>query len=284
MRAVAVFQPQISPAGGAGAAERRRGDPIRGKRKAKGTFRVKGGNADSVGAGAADLGPHAAEEVLQGQDLRLSGSAADHRLSPGGAGRHEDILRGADAGKGQADLRTVKAGGPAPDFAALLLNICSQGTQGRQMQVNGPLAQLAAAGQTQPRFPAAGDQRPHEDYRGAHLHHQFMGNLAAGKLCGVYVNLAAPLLGPTAQMAQNPQRRVHIPKLGHVHQLAAQRAEQRSGKNGKGRVFGALHKAGALQPVSAPNVPYIHKNTPVHCVRTILCLGGRFGAESAVRP
>ena len=62
-------------------------------------------------------------------------------------------------------------------------------------------------------------------------------SMAKNEVRDVPEDIAAPLLSKAAQMPQYAQGRVHIPKLGHVHQLAFQRADYRGGDNGERSVL-----------------------------------------------
>ena len=179
----------------------------------------------------------------------------DHGLPFCGAGGQHNVLRRSHAGEGQNDLRAFQPGRGAEDLSPVLPDLRPHLPQGGQVQVDWPLAQLAAAGQGQSCLPAAGNQRAHEDHRGAHLLHQAVGDIAAGQAPGVYAHLSVPLLRPAAQMPENAQRRVHIPQLGDVQQLGTCRADHRRRQNGERGVFGALDKAGAFQQLSSPDVP-----------------------------
>ena len=244
---------------------------------------MKSGNTYGIAARTADLGPQAAEEVLQGLDLRLPGGAADQRLSPGCTGGHQDILRRAHAGKGQTDLPPRKAGSPAEDLLPLLLDLRAKLPQGLQMQVDGPFAQIAAAGKTEGRLAGPGQQRTQEEDRGAHTLHQIPGNGAAGDLGSIYVHPVPLLPDAAAQLTQDLQRRVHIQKDWHPAQLHRAGAEQTCRKDRKRRVFRALDPALAFQSPSPADPPQVHKNTPRAQNQAILCTEGDLREERRVK-
>ena len=264
----------ISASGGGSAGNGRGHNTIRDDAVAHSLLRFEGADADGAAASAGDIEAHGPQVFLQGNDLRLPGGAADDGVPFRPDGGQHDVLRGSHAGEGQGDISPMKLLGLTVDLPAGFINLRPQLAQGGQVQVNGPLAQLAAAGQAESGAAAAGDQCPHEDDGGAHLHHQGMGYGAAAKAGGIYVNIAAPLLGGAAQVAQDAQGRVHIPELGHVQQLRPGRADDGGGDNRQGRILRALHKTGPFQPVSTSQVPYVHEKPPVHSNQAILCTEG----------
>ena len=215
MRRIAVLQAELSPAGGAGAGQGGRRDPVRGQRKAHPVSRPEAAHGDRVRPRSAELTPQTAQEVLQSPDLRLSGRAADHRRPLCRACRQHGVFRSPHAGEGQPDLRSPQACRRAEDLVPLLVDLRSQGPQGHQVQVDGPLSQLAAPRQAQPRLAGPRQQGAQEKHRGAHPLHQLVGDPAPADAGGVYVHPVSLLPGPAAQIPQDLQGRVHVPQPGH---------------------------------------------------------------------
>ena len=72
------------------------------------------------------------------------------------------------------------------ELAPLLPHLGPQGPDGRQMEVDGPGAQLTPAGEGHDRLPQPGQDGPQEDDGRAHLPHQGVGHVPAGEGGGVH--------------------------------------------------------------------------------------------------
>ena len=123
------------------------------------------------------------------------------------------------------------------------------------MKIDRPSTQPAAAGKTQPDFPAATQERPHKKDGGAHLLHQTVRDMAAGKACRVYVNVIPLLLNDTSETPQDTKRSTHIAQMRDIVKLAANRCKHGCGQDGKRGVFGSLYLNCAFQLISAANMP-----------------------------
>ena len=274
MTGLAIVQLYVSPTGGAGAAESRPGDPVRRRAKAHPLSPLEAPDPDALPAGSGDFRAQRPQEALQGHDFRLPGCAEDQRLSLRAAGGQHGVLRGAYAGKGQADHRSLQPCRQTVQRLSLLPDLRPQKAQGQQVQINGALAKHAASRKAQLRPPAAGQEGAHENHRGAHPAHQLPGDGTAVDPGGVY---AHPLPFPadrTAQVLQDLKRRVHIPQAGYTVQLHRAGAEQTGRQDRKHRVLGALNPALSHQALPALDAPQIHKNPPCAQNQAILCTEG----------
>ena len=174
------------------------------------------GDGDDAFAAAADVCPRLLQKGLKIGDLRLPGGVDDPGDAGAGAGGEHGVFRGAHAGKAQDDLSAPQVSRPAEDVAALLPDLRPQTAQRRQMQVNGPLADLAAAGQAQAGLAEACQNGAKKDHGRPHLPHQRMGHIPPAGAGGIHQNIAALPPGAAAEMLQNFQCGPHIPQVRTV--------------------------------------------------------------------
>ena len=109
------------------------------------------------------------------------------------------------------------------------------------MQVDGPRAQLTAAGIGYLRPAAAAENGTQKDHRRAHPAHQRVGNIAARQRRSVYQQVTALPPDLAAQMPQDLRRGLHIAQPRAVPDPAGVLAQDRSRQNRQHTVFGTLY-------------------------------------------
>ena len=135
--------------------------------------------------------------------LRLARRVLDQALAPGEHRRHQGVVRGADRDLGQRDLVAGEAARRArDDIAAFELDLGAERLERLQMQIDGPRADGAAAGQRHLRPAAARDQRRKHPEARPHARHHLVrrggvDDLGRGEPEGLAVAgaLARPLAG-----------------------------------------------------------------------------------------
>ena len=124
-----------------------------------------------------DLGAHLDEAVGDVDDLGLARGILDHGLAPGERRRHQGVMGGADRDLGERDparrVRPLRRLGD--DIAALELDLGAQRLERHQVQIDGPRADGAAAGQRHLRLAAAGEQRRQHPEARPHARHHLVG-------------------------------------------------------------------------------------------------------------
>ena len=206
----------LSSAGRGGAQVGGRLDAVR----QDGVFHIVPGafarNSDDALSPALDQGARLPQKRLQVRDLRLPGGV-DEPGDPGtGRGGEDGVFRGAYTGEAEDDVSAPQVPGLAQDIAPLLPDGDAQLPQGGKVQVDGPLADLAAAGQAQPRPAAPGQNRPQENHRGTHLPHELMGDIPPVHHRGIHQYGVALPADLAAQMLQDLDGRAHVPQVGAV--------------------------------------------------------------------
>ena len=126
------------------------------------------------------------------------------------------------------------------------------------MEVNGPGAQLAAAGHTHIGLAGAGQNGPQKDDRGAHLPHERVGHIRAAQAGRVYGHGGALPRHPAAQMAQNGDRSLHIAEAGAVVQDADSVGQRGGAEQGQDAVFRAVDHHLARQTPPAVDLVIFH--------------------------
>jgi hypothetical protein len=201
-------------------------------------------------------GSQAVEEALEITDLRLPGRVGDGGDAGGPHSAQYGVLRGPHAGQGQLNLPSP--GPPLTVDAPVLAHLAPQGPDGAEVQVDGPGAQLAAAGIGEVGLPHPGQQRPQEDDGRAHGPHLLFGDGAPGHPGRVHKDGLPLLLHPAAQAAQYAQRRRHVGEPGTVaegHRLPGQQAGREYGQHA---VFRPVDRQLPLQRRSAPKIHHAH--------------------------
>ena len=232
------------------------------------------------GAGAPDVAAAGIEEVLQILDLRLPGGVGEHSgpLSP--AGRQDEILRGAHGRQSQYYGPSPQLWGGGMQKATLLPDLCPQFPQPRQMQVDGPGAQLASTGVADVRLAASGQDRSQKNGGRAHFPHQYIRDGTPVQGGGVHRQGVLLPPGTASQIPQDPDGCVHVPQAGTALQAHLSPRQQCGGQNGEHAVFRALDAYLALQCPAAADVKLVHTlfpPLPRMAYRPILWKGGKFG-------
>ena len=156
----------------------------------------------------------------------------------------------------------------------LLLNLHAKLPHSGKMQVDRPQANFTAArcGQACLAHPR---QNRAEEYHGrAHLPHQMIWDIGAFNACGIYRDRVALPLHLTAEIGQNPDRRVYICQPGAVMYDARLIGQNGSRKNRQGAIFRAVYPQLPAQALPAFNDDFLHCRTPFR----IKTQAGRFAA------
>ncbi len=122
-----------------------------------------------------DLRPQRKEEIAQVDDLRLDGRAANDGDAPGEHRGAEDVGRaghGRTTGAGKVDGRAGQPPRRGHHVAVPYLQIGAEGGQALQVQIDRPVADVAAAGQGNDGPAAPGQQRPQYAEAGPHPPHK----------------------------------------------------------------------------------------------------------------
>ncbi len=185
-------------------------------------------------------------------NLRFPGGIGDGGDAGGAAGRQHQVFRGSHGGEAQHNLPAPKPGGLAVQDAAGVVDFRPQVPKAGEVQVDGPGAQLTAAGIAQLRLSAPGQDGPQENGGGPHLPHQRLGNRPAAEAPGVHDQNVFPLpAGRAAQALQNADGGVHVPQAGTAPQLHLVRRQQRGRQNGQDAVLCPLYSGLAPQAAAA---------------------------------
>ena len=188
-----------------------------------------------------DLRPAFSQKRRQVADLRFPCRIMQHRLALCQHGRQQHILRCPYRGKRQVDHCAVQ---PIRYSAVQLTpaygKACTHLTQRLQVHVNGTGAKLASAGVRHMTGSGTPQHRPQKNNGGAHLLHQRLRNGVAAQRPhlhrhGVFLNGTPP-----AQMGENPARCKDICQARTIFQCRFAVAQQCSGEDGQGAVFGTM--------------------------------------------
>src|SRR6185437_7171984 len=121
---------------------------------------------DLVGAGALDLRTHRDQELCEIDDFRLTGRVLDDGLALRERGRHHQVLGARDRHGIEHETRAPQPAGARPDVTAFDRDIGAQRLQPRNVYVDGPRTDRAAAGQRYVGPSVAGHEgAEHEDGR-----------------------------------------------------------------------------------------------------------------------
>ena len=166
------------------------------------------------------LAPISDETVGEIDDLGLARGVLDQALAAGQHRRHQGVVGGADRDLGERDAgcRSSPLRRPGDDIAAFELDLGAERLERGQMQIDGPRADGAAAGQRHLRLAAAGEQRRQHPEARPHARHHLVrrggvDDLGRGEPEGLAVAraLAGPLAGD-----------------GHVDAVIAENAAEQS--------------------------------------------------------
>jgi hypothetical protein len=184
---------------------------------------------DGEGRGALALDPraHRAQAAGEVDDLGLARGVADLGRALRQRRGHERVLGRAHGDEGNSMTAPFSPPfAPGVDVALAQVERRAQRLERLEVQVHGPRADGAAAGQRDDRLPVARQQRPEDEDRGAHLAH----DVVVGPLRGQVVG----------------RQRQHPPALQRLH-LGPQRLQERV-------IVRMSDSRGALVSVSGPSV------------------------------
>ena len=140
------------------------------------------------------------------------------------------------------------------------------------MQVDRPRAELAAAGIRHLRPAAPGENRAEKDDRRAHPPHQLLRHVAARQLARVDEEILPLPACLRAEVAKDPDGRVHIAQARAAPDQTRLAAENRRGQHRQHAVFRALYRQLAAEPSAALHCNQIHIRSPFpHGFYTSLC-------------
>ena len=196
-------------------------------------------NGDGLRARAGYAGPHLVQAVGQIHDLRLLGRVFQHGQAPGQRCGHHQVFRCAHAGQIQIDARPGKTARKLT-FAAQRVNLCAKRLQALQMQINGPLADSAAPGQTHAGAAAAGQNGAQNQNAGPKAAHVLLMQRAPG-LQRADGNLAAAAVHLSAAVPQDGQQRFHIRDARYFLQYQWFLRQKPRSQKRQHRVLGGVH-------------------------------------------
>ena len=151
-------------------------------------------DSDRRRSGALHLSPHGVQKLGQVGNFGLARRVVDDRRPFGQHGRHEQILGSADAGKLQQHLRSKESLHPALDVAVAGREGDPHLLESSQVHVDGPMAEVVAAGDRHPGLAEPSQQRAQNHDGGPHALHQVVGRLG-GHLLGNVNREDVALLG-----------------------------------------------------------------------------------------
>ena len=192
-----------------------------------------------------------------------SGSQAALRItvSPSGqAGRHEDVLGTGDRDHVEIDLRPlepIRLGLHVPvldhDAGAHLL-------ESREVKVDGPGPDRAAAGKGDPGSALPGHEGAEDQHGGAHGLHEIVGSLHGGQSARLDLQGSPhPERDVGAEGAQHPPHGADVPHLGHVAEGDLLVGEKGGAEIGQRRVLGPRDAHGPLEGPSPDHADPVHR-------------------------
>ncbi len=225
---------------------------------------IQGGGADAF-----DFRAHLHEAGGEIGDLGLAGGILDHRVAAGEHGGHQRIMGGADRDLAEMDAAADQAlRGLGDDIAAVELDIGAERLQRREMKIDGPRADGAAAGQGHRGLAAAGqDRRQHPEARPHARDHlvrrRGVDDLGRGEAEGLAVAgaLADALAGNgdvDAVIAEDAAEQRDVGEARHAVERQRLAGEQAGDHQGQRSVLGTADGYGAVQALAADNADTIH--------------------------
>src|SRR6185437_16694132 len=165
---VGADQVDLPAGGGHGHGENARVDPVRHDRVLDGGQFGDAVHGDETSAAAADLGAHLGEERDHVENLGLLGRVVDDRRPGRERRRHHQVLGAGVRRRVQVQVGAPETlgGGDADDRLALVDGRAEPG-EAAVVEVEVPVAQVAAADALDHRFAEAVQQRGHEQHRAA---------------------------------------------------------------------------------------------------------------------
>ncbi len=220
------------------------------------------GRADTL-----DLRAHRGQQAAQVHDLRLArgveqaaGAISQHR-------RHQRILGRAHADHGEVEFAAGQAaiGRVRLDVTLRQLDLATQRLDSLQVQIDGPVADGAAAGQRDGRFPAARQHRAEHEDRGAHLAHQIVGCDGGGQArclerdnAAKFFRALAANAGADAELRHQVLEPVDIGQPRQVAQCNRFLGQQRARDQRQRAVLRTRNRDGAGKAVAAANDKFVH--------------------------
>ena len=195
---------------------------------------------DGIRARALDVGAHGVQEVGQIHDVRFLGRVFDGGGTLCQCRGHHNVHGGAHGDHVQIYRRThqTAAFGGGVDEAALHGHLSAHGGEALDVLVDGPDAEVAAAGHGHGGLTEAAQQRAQQIIAGTDAARQIVGR--AGGVDGAAVDLdgvAVQHAHPGAQLLQNGEEQGHIADLGDVFDTADAIHQQGGRDDGNGGVF-----------------------------------------------
>ncbi len=233
-------------------------DPVRQRAVGVAPQRGHAGDPDHPVSGDLDDRAHLLQDGDQVHDLRLNGRVGQFRDALGAHGRQERLLGRAHARVGQRQLgaaQPVRGGDVQP--VGGLVHHGAEAAQRVQVEVDGPVADPAAAQVRDERAAQPVQQRPAQQDRdpaGAGVGVD-VGDVRALDIGRVHHDLAGLLAGADrhAVQAQQAGHDAHVADVGDVPE-PARRSTQQRGHHGLGnQVLRAAYRYRAVERLPAPH-------------------------------
>ncbi len=219
-------------------------------------------NDDPLGAGAGNARAHLVEASGHIGDFRFARGVLDHGRAVGERCRHDRRMGAADGHLGKDDLRALEPMRRLRHhIAAVDLDLGAEPFHGHDEQVDRPRADGAAAGQRNPRFAHARQERRQDPEARPHLGDEVVGRGGIDDMgCGNMQRLAVVggLAGAfaadrdvDAMVAEDAFQERHIGKARHVIErqgLVGQEARDHQRQRG---VFRPRDRDRAVEPAAA---------------------------------
>ena len=234
-----------------------RDDPVLGSSEARHTL-----NSNRVGPGAFDFCPHLVEHIRQVFHFRFTGCVFQHRLTLGQGSRHQQVFGSRHADRIEMEMRALQTLGARLHVSVDDLGFGSQLLKASQVEIDGPLADGATAGQGNLRPMHPGHQRPQNQDGGPHGPHELVRGPGALQFSGM--DRQAIALAPVFERRIHPQlfqqhtQRRNIPNLGNVLQHDGFVGEQCRRDNRQGGVLGAADCDAAFQRPAPLDQKFFH--------------------------
>ena len=151
------------------------------------------------------------------------------------------------------------------------LDLCAQGLEALEMQVDGARADGAAARQRDLRVTEACEQRPHDEERSAHLAHKLVGRFRPLDLAAVHGQRVRRLVERRmyAERLQHLRDRMHIVERRNLLQAArGVLPQKRRGDDGQHSVLRTTDLHASRKPTAALYNQLLHESpisSPTHC-------------------
>jgi len=148
-------------------------------------------DGEGVGAGTADLGADAVEEVGQIHHLRLAGRVLDDGGALGEGGGDHQVFRAGNGDQLQIQHRALEppTGGLRLDVAVLHLDVGTHRAQTVDVDIHRARTDGAATGQGDLGLAVTCQQRPEHQDRGAHGPHQLVRRVKLTDGGGVHLDV-----------------------------------------------------------------------------------------------